>query len=156
MVQTALRATLAQVTPMLHRRLTAALVLAAIVPLASHAAAQESGYPAVPLLSTGTTVVGETLHYATTGPAHVTSAIVTLAPGSKTIVHRHSVPMFAYILGGELTVDYGDHGKRTYRQGQALMEAMDVAHFGVNTGAEPVRILVVYMGADGAENVIPQ
>jgi hypothetical protein len=37
-----------------------------------------------------------------------------------------------------------------------LMEAMDVAHFGVNTGAEPVRILVVYMGADGAENVIPQ
>jgi hypothetical protein len=32
---------------------------------------------------------------------------------------------------------------------------MDVAHFGVNSGAEPVRILVVYMGADGAENVIP-
>jgi hypothetical protein len=32
---------------------------------------------------------------------------------------------------------------------------MDVAHFGVNSSAEPVRILVVYMGADGAENVIP-
>lgn len=139
-----------------HRRLTAALVLAAIAPLATHAAAQDSGYPAVPLLSTGVTVVGETLHYATTTPAHVTAAIVTVAPGSKTIVHRHGVPMFAYILGGELTVDYGDHGKRTYRQGQALMEAMDVAHFGVNNGSEPVRILVVYMGAEGAENVIPQ
>jgi hypothetical protein len=35
------------------------------------------------------------------------------------------------------------------------MEAMDVAHFGVNSGAEAVRILAVYMGAQGAENVIP-
>jgi len=139
-----------------RRCLAAALVLAAIVPLAGRAAAQESGYPAVPLLSTGVTVVGEPLRYATTGPARVTASIVTIAPGSRTIVHKHGVPMFAYVLGGELTVDYGDHGKRTYRQGQALMEAMDIAHFGVNNGAEPVRILVVYMGAEGAENVIPQ
>jgi len=139
-----------------RRCLTAALVLAAIVPLAGGAAAQDSGYPAAPLLSTGVTVVGETLRYAATGPARVTASIVTIAPGSKTIVHKHGVPMFAYVLGGELTVDYGDHGRRTYRQGQALMEAMDVAHFGVNYGVEPVRILVVYMGAEGAENVIPQ
>lgn len=140
---------------MLHRHLAAAPVLAAIVLLASHAAAQDRGYPSVPLLATGTSAVGETLRYPTTGAANVTAAIVTVAPGDKTIVHKHGVPMFAYILGGELTVDYGAHGKRTYRQGQALMEAMDVAHFGVNSGTEPVRILVVYMGADGAEDVIP-
>jgi quercetin dioxygenase-like cupin family protein len=144
-----------KVTLMLRRYLPAALVLAAI-PLAGRAAAQESGYPAVPLLSTGVTVAGETLRYPTTGPARITASIVTIAPGSKTIVHKHGVPMFAYILGGELTVDYGDRGKQTYRQGQALMEAMDVAHYGVNNGAEPVRILVVYMGAEGAENVVPQ
>ncbi len=35
------------------------------------------------------------------------------------------------------------------------MEAMAVAHFGINHGAEPVRILAVYMGAGGAEDVIP-
>lgn len=35
------------------------------------------------------------------------------------------------------------------------MEAMDVPHFGVDTGAQPVRILTVYMGADGAADVIP-
>ncbi len=140
---------------MVHRSLAAALVLLAIVAPPRQAAAQDSGYPAAPLLSTGVTAVGETLRYPTTAPAHVTAAIVTVAPGSKTIVHKHGVPMFAYIMAGELTVDYGDHGKRTYRQGQALMEAMDVAHFGVNSGSEPVRILVVYMGAEGAENVIP-
>jgi quercetin dioxygenase-like cupin family protein len=135
------------------RTLAAALLLA-IVPLANRAAAQDSGYPAVPLLSTGTDIVGETLHYPR-GAAHVTAAIVTIAPGAKTIVHRHGVPMFGYILDGELTVDYGTHGKRTYRQGQALMEAMDVAHFGINSSSQPVRILVVYMGADGAQNVVP-
>lgn len=75
-----------------HRRLIAALVLAAIVPLGSHAAAQDL---AVPLLSTGVAVVSETLGYPTSGPAHVTAAIMTVAPGSKTIVYRHDVLMFA-------------------------------------------------------------
>jgi hypothetical protein len=36
------------------------------------------------------------------------------------------------------------------------MEAMDAAHFGADAGPQPVRILMVYMGADGAPpNVIP-
>ena len=37
------------------------------------------------------------------------------------------------------------------------MEAMDAAHFGADAGPQPVRILTVYMGADGAppEDVIP-
>ena len=109
----------------------------------------------MPLLSTGTTIAGETLHYPTGGPAHVTAAIITLGPGAKTILHRHGVPLFGYILDGELTVDYGDRGKRTYRKGDAFMEAMDVPHFGVDTGKDPVRILAVYMGAEGAADVIP-
>jgi len=41
---------------MLRRNFIAALVLLAIVPLARHATAQESGYPAVPLLSTCTDI----------------------------------------------------------------------------------------------------
>jgi quercetin dioxygenase-like cupin family protein len=85
----------------------------------------------------------------------VTAAIVTLAPGARTIMHRHGVPLFAYILDGELTVDYGKRGTRTYRQGQSFMEAMTVAHFGVNNGSQPVRLLAVYMGAKRAKDVIP-
>ena len=113
------------------------------------------GYPAAPLLSTGITVVGEPIRYPTSGPAHVTGSIVTLAPGARTVVHKHGVPMFAYILEGEITVDYGDKGKRTYRAGDALMEAMDVAHFGENTGTQPMRLIAVYMGAKGASDVVP-
>jgi len=114
-----------------------------------------SGYPATELLSTGTTVVGEPLAYPAGKPL-VTASIVTIGPGAKTVVHKHGVPMFAYILQGELEVNYGADGTRTYKKGDALMEAMNVAHVGINNGAEPVRILVVYMGAEGAHDVIPE
>jgi quercetin dioxygenase-like cupin family protein len=141
-------------TSMLRRFLILAVALIVSHSAASRAVAQDSGYPAVSLFSTGTNIVGEMLRYPTTGPARVTAAIVTLAQGARTIVHKHGVPLFAYILEGELTVDYGEHGQRTYRQGQAFMEAMAVAHFGVNTGSQPVRLLAVYIGAEGAQNVI--
>jgi quercetin dioxygenase-like cupin family protein len=152
---------------MVDRFLTAACVALSL--LSSSAAARDArpaappaaggsearGYPALPLLSTTVTVVGETIRYPATGPAQVTAAIVTLAPGARTVVHKHGVPMFAYILEGEITVDYGEKGKRTYRAGEALMEAMDVAHFGENTGAQLMRLIAVYMGAKGANDVIP-
>jgi hypothetical protein len=35
------------------------------------------------------------------------------------------------------------------------MEAMEVPHFGENKGAEPVRLIAVYMGAAGAKDVVP-
>jgi quercetin dioxygenase-like cupin family protein len=144
----------------MHHRIWLAVLLFVVFASVSRAGAEDNVAPnvtpSVQLLSTSTTIVGEMLHYPTSGRAHVTAAIVTLAPGAKTILHRHGVPMFAYILEGELTVDYGDRGKRTYRQGDALMEAMDVPHFGADAGAQPVRILTVYIGADGAPaDVIP-
>ena len=58
-------------------------------------AAKESGYPAVPLLSTESTIVGEPIAYPVTGKARVTASIVTLAPNSKTVLHKHGVHMFA-------------------------------------------------------------
>lgn len=131
-----------------------ALVAATALPAAAASNAKKPSYPAVPLISTGKNIVGETIHYPK-GAAHVTAAIVTLAPGGRTIVHKHGVPLFAYILSGTLTVNYGKHGTRTYKTGDAFMEAMDVAHYGINNGKEPVKILAVYMGAQGAKNVIP-
>ncbi len=141
---------------MRRRSLLIALAVAAAPALLGPAAAETAkpSYPAVPLIATGKTIVGETIHYPK-GAAHVTAAIVTLAPGGRTIMHKHGVPLFAYILSGELTVNYGAHGTRTYKPGDAFMEAMDVAHFGINNGKEPVRILAVYMGAKGAKDVIP-
>jgi quercetin dioxygenase-like cupin family protein len=140
----------------MRHRICIAMMLGAALTLAGRTSAEETTVVSTPLLSTGTTVVGEPLRYPTNGPAHVTAAIVTLPPGTKTVLHRHGVPLFGYILEGEITVDYGDRGKRTYRAGQAIMEAMDVPHFGADVGSAPVRILTVYMGAEGAPaDVIP-
>ena len=112
------------------------------------------GYPAIPLFSGNTTVMGEEITWPTTGKAHVNAMIVVLAPGERTVVHTHGVPTFIHILEGEVTVDYEGHGKRTYKQGESFLEAMDVQHAGTNTGTVPVKILAVYMGAEGARDVI--
>lgn len=133
-----------------------ALIAAAVsvgVCAATGAAADEV-YPTVSVVDTRTTVVGEALAYPATGPAHVSAVTITLAPGGETVLHHHPAPMFAYILEGEVTVDYGAAGKRTYRQGDGFMEAMTLPHRGRNTGTAPVRILAVFMGADGTANSI--
>lgn len=111
--------------------------------------AREPPSPAAPLLRTGTTVVGESVVYPTGAPAQVTAAVVSLAPGEETGWHTHGMPVVGYMIEGELTVDYGEKGQRVYRAGDALMEAIAVAHNGRNTGSGPVRILAVFIGAEG-------
>lgn len=103
----------------------------------------------VRLISSGETVVGETIVYPTGAPAKVTAEIVTLQPGEATGLHIHGIPLLGYMLEGELTVDYGAKGKHVYRAGDALLEAIDVPHDGVNTGTGVMRILAVFMGAEG-------
>jgi quercetin dioxygenase-like cupin family protein len=107
-----------------------------------------------PLLAGGVDVLGNPLSYPE-GEVNITSAIVTIPPGGSTGLHKHEVPLFAYILEGELTVDYGEGRINTYRTGDSVFEAMNVAHNGVNTGAVPMKLLAVYMGGGGKANTIP-
>ena len=113
------------------------------------------GYPAIKLYSGNTTVTGEEIAYPMAGKAHVNAMIVTLAPGEKTMLHQHGVPVFIHILKGEVTVDYGAKGTRTFRQGESFLEAMAVTHAGMNSGTVPVKILAVYMGSEATKDVIP-
>ncbi len=117
--------------------------------------AQVPPAPAAPLLASSETILGEPLRYPTGAPAKVVAAVVALAPGQQTGWHTHGVPTFGYILEGELTVDYGNRGVHVYRAGDALLEAVDVAHDGRNTGAGPMRILVVFMSADELPTTVP-
>jgi len=107
-----------------------------------------------PLLSTGKTILDQPFAYPVGKPPKVTAVIVTMQPGDQTGWHEHEVPFFAYILDGEVSVDYGPHGKRVYRKGDALMEAIDTAHDGRNTGEGVTRILAVFMGAEGVPNTV--
>ncbi|MEO1205679.1 MAG: cupin domain-containing protein [Pseudomonadota bacterium] len=106
------------------------------------------------LLSTTKTVLDQPITYPNDGDAKITAVIVTMPPGAETGWHFHEVPLFGYMLEGELTVTYKGHGQRVYRTGDSLMEAMWTPHDGQNLGDKPVRILAVFMGGGGLKNSV--
>ena len=107
-----------------------------------------------PILESGQTIIGQPIAYPA-GTPKVTAAIVVVPPGKETGWHTHAVPLFAYILEGALSVDYGDKGVKVYKAGDGLLEAMNWPHNGVNKTDTVVRILAVYMGAEGQANAEP-
>jgi quercetin dioxygenase-like cupin family protein len=107
-----------------------------------------------PLLESGETIIGQPIAYPT-GTPKITAAVVFLAPGKETGWHTHAVPLFAYVLQGELSVDYGDKGVKVYKAGESYLEAMNWPHNGINKGTAPTLILAVYMGAEGKPNAEP-
>jgi quercetin dioxygenase-like cupin family protein len=81
----------------------------------------------------------------------VRAVIVTIQPGETTARHQHDTPVFIYMLEGEVSVEYDGRGTRTYRAGDAFMEAMSVRHRATNAGKTPVRILATFLEAIPAE-----
>ncbi len=117
--------------------------------------AREPGKRFAPLLTTGKTVVDETIVYPTGAPAKITTGIVSMDPGDETGWHTHGVPVTGIVLEGELTVDYGDKGTKVFREGQSIAEAINVPHNGKNLGAGPMRLFVVFIGAEGQATTRP-
>ena len=117
--------------------------------------AREPAVRVTPLFSTSTTVMDEPIVYPAGTPAKLTAAIVAMQPGGETGWHTHGVPLTGIVLEGELTVDYGDKRRRTYRTGDALAEAINVPHNGSNLGTLPMRLFAVYLGAEGVPNSVP-
>ncbi len=113
-----------------------------------------SSYPPLEvLLSSSDTVLGQEMIYPE-GRAKITAAIVTMLPGEETGWHRHNAPLFAQILEGEITVDYGDRGEKTFVAGETFLEAFQSDHNGRNSGDGLVRILALFAGAEGVSNTV--
>ena len=130
----------------------AVLIASTAIFLGAIAFAAENEPRVETLLDTGTTVLGQPIAYPTQGAARISAVIVTLAPGQETGRHRHSVPLYAHVLSGQVTIDYDGGGSKTFRAGDTFMEAVGTWHNGRNSGVEPVRILAVYLGAEGVAN----
>lgn len=141
-----------------YRKLTALIPAFALVAAGislGTALAREPSKRFEPLLSTGKTVMDETIVYPASAPAKLTTGILTLDPGDETGWHTHGVPLTGLVLDGELTVDYGDKGQRTFKHGQSIAETMSVPHNGRNTGSGVMRLFVVFIGAEGVANTTP-
>lgn len=105
------------------------------------------------LLETSETVLGDAFAYPQ-GLARVTATRLTLPPGATVPLHTHPVPLFVYIIQGDISVDYGSRGTRTYHKGDTFVEAFEWPHRARNAGKGKVELLAVYTGAEGVQNAI--
>jgi len=136
----------------LSRQIVFAASFSCLIGVLGGFALGKATYPPLDVLLTSSqTVIGQPIAYPQ-GVPKVTAAIITMQPGQETGLHLHRAPLFAYILSGELTVDYGPAGQRVFKEGNAFLEAFGTDHNGRNTGGDLTRILAVYMGAEGVAN----
>ncbi len=106
------------------------------------------------LLKTSVNSVGQPVVYPQGGTAEVTALLIDFAPGEATGWHSHPVPVFGYLLSGEMTV-YGAQGeKRIVRAGEASLESVDLLHNGINEGGETARLVVFILGQQGVKHTV--
>ncbi len=133
------------------------LFLAAVGLLAADLNAKEpvsgEGYTkqivVTPLLRTTKTASGQPIAYPRTDSPQVTAVLVEIPPGAETGWHVHPFPCYAYILSGKLTVKIQGKKPRELRAREALVEAVNTLHNGMNKGAEPVRLVMFVTGEAG-------
>jgi quercetin dioxygenase-like cupin family protein len=106
------------------------------------------------LITSSTSSNGEPLRYLQTAQPEVTALVVHFPPGGSTGWHKHPVPVYAYMLEGELTVELKDGRTFVFRKGDAILEVINTLHNGYNYGSTPASLVVFYTGAVGVPNVI--
>lgn len=99
------------------------------------------------------TVIGQALTYPKGKPV-MKAFKITIPPGKSTSLHLHEVSIFAYVLSGNLEVDYGAKGKKRFGPGQGLLEAVRWCHKGIAVGGAPVVLVALYLGTSSLKNTV--
>lgn len=102
----------------------------------------------LPLLQTGTTILGEPIVYPVGVPT-VSAAIYTFDAGAESTWHVNEAPTFIYVLEGRLEIEYDDGRIFEAGAGTAFIEGVGRPHVGRSTARMPSRYLVVDLGAEG-------
>jgi quercetin dioxygenase-like cupin family protein len=111
------------------------------------------GFKTEPLLKTGETRDGDSLHYPK-GKPQITSVVGTIEPGGRTPLHQHPVPAYVYILEGQVELRTAGRDPRVFRRGEAYIEALNRDHQLFNAGDAPAKVLVVFVGEDGSPTTV--
>jgi quercetin dioxygenase-like cupin family protein len=101
------------------------------------------------------TILGQDFRYPSGAP-QIQAFEIEIPPGQQTTLHRHAIPLFAYITSGDLELDYGSKGKKIVRSGSSFVEAMNWCHFGKPLGNQSVRIIAVYLGQKNPDLAISE
>lgn len=107
------------------------------------------GFEAQPLIKTGVSRDNEPIVYPT-GTPEVISVIGTIAKDGRTALHQHPIPVYVYVMEGEVEVRSEGGEPQRYKAGEAFIETQNHKHQAFNVGETPSKILVVFMGAQGA------
>ena len=119
------------------------------------AAGYKSGVTSKLLVQTGVTADGRKIVYPVSNEPEVTAMLVDIAPKAETGWHKHGIPVYAYMLAGELEVVLEGGKRLTYKSGDAIIEVVGTMHNGINKGTETARLVVFYTGSKGQPNVLP-
>ena len=101
------------------------------------------------LLKSDTTSMGQKLVYPDFKNDEVTICKVTIPPGKSTGWHKHTFPVFAYVLKGTLTVEIENHKTVQFSENATISEVLNTFHNGFNKGNEDVVLIAFYMGEKG-------
>lgn len=107
------------------------------------------GFKTTPVLKGGKTADGDVLVYPKTAKPEVVSVIGVLDPGGRTALHQHPIPVYVYVMEGTIQVQTEGKGARSYKAGEAYLEAVGQWHQAFNKTDKPVKLLVVFMGEEG-------
>ncbi|HWR00482.1 MAG TPA: cupin domain-containing protein [Chlorobaculum sp.] len=108
------------------------------------------------ILVSSTNYTGQPLSYNNTVNPEVTALVVHIPPGGSTGWHKHPIPVYAYMLDGELTISMKDGASYLFRKGEVILEVINTLHNGVNKGNKEAILMVFYSGTAGQPNVIKE
>jgi quercetin dioxygenase-like cupin family protein len=98
------------------------------------------------VLKTDTTSIGQKIEYLSTNNPEVTMLKVTIPPGKETGWHKHTFPVFAYVIDGTLSVEFKGGKKREFTKGSSFAEVINTLHNGRNECKEDLVLLAIYLG----------
>jgi quercetin dioxygenase-like cupin family protein len=113
-----------------------------------------TGFETKPVIKSTKTADGDAIQFPTGGTPEIVSVIGTLQPGGRTARHQHPVPVYVYVLEGELQVQTDGKEPRQYKSGEAFLESVNTWHQASNKGSTPTRILVVFVGQEGMPSTV--
>ncbi|MEH2510033.1 quercetin dioxygenase-like cupin family protein [Nitrobacteraceae bacterium AZCC 1564] len=119
------------------------LIASGLMLLAAPLHAESQQVVVKPVLSTTVTSSGQPI-VLPQKDAQVVVSTYEIAPGAALPEHKHPFPRYGYVLAGSLRVINDDTGKtEDFKTGDFILEAVGQWHRGMNTGQEPLKLLVI-------------
>jgi quercetin dioxygenase-like cupin family protein len=108
------------------------------------------------LLLTDTTSIGQKIAYPNFNDPEITMLKITIHPGQSTGWHKHTIPVFAYVLKGILTVELENHRIIKFKENSTYAEVSDTYQSGINQEESDLIIIAIYLGGKGQKLSIPK